>query len=94
MKERVKLTVSGLKSDLENGLTRKDLCEKYNLPITQINRAMLSAGLKWAKAKTIGFELVDDTIIPEVIPTVAEVVEAGYSEQQAVEVVSHFQLAD
>ena len=46
MKERVKLTVSGLKSDLENGLTRKDLCEKYNLPITQINRAMLSAGLK------------------------------------------------
>lgn len=90
--ERIKLTVSGLKQDLANGFTRPQLSEKYNLPITQINKAMKQAGLKGARAQSVRFELVDDTIQEQSNQhlTVEQVVNAGYSEQQAVEIVSNF----
>lgn len=61
--EQVKLTISGLRADVENGLTRVEMATKYNLPVVQIKKAMDQAGLKNAKPKAKpGFILVDDTI--------------------------------
>ena len=60
--EQVKLTISGLRADVENGLTRVEMATKYNLPVVQIKKAMDQAGLKNAKPKAKpGFILVDDT---------------------------------
>lgn len=60
--EQVKLTISGLRADVENGLTRVEIASKYGLAVTQIKRAMDQAGLKNAKPKSKpGFILVDDT---------------------------------
>ena len=73
----VTLTISGLKQDLSNGLTRPQLSEKYNLPVTQINRAMKQAGLSGKRAVAKKFELIDDE------NTAEDIVAAGYSEQQA-----------
>jgi hypothetical protein len=71
--EQVKLTISGLRADVENGLTRVEMATKYNLPVVQIKKAMDQAGLKNAKPKAKpGFILVDDTateIVEEVLPT-------------------------
>lgn len=62
----VKLTKSGLRKDIEMGLKRAEIAEKYGLAITQINAAIEQAGLKGMRAKTIKFELVDDEdVAPE-----------------------------
>ena len=73
----VTLTISGLKQDLSNGLTRPQLSEKYNLPITQVAKAIKQAGLSGKRAIAKKFELIDDET------TVEDIVAAGYSEQQA-----------
>lgn len=38
--EKVKLTVNGLKSDIESGLTRKELSNKYGISSSQIAKAI------------------------------------------------------
>ena len=43
---KVKLTISGLTTDIESGLTRKEMCEKYGLPSTQLSQAIKKAGLQ------------------------------------------------
>ena len=73
----VTLTISGLKQDLSNGLTRPQLSEKYNLPITQVAKAIKQAGLSGKRAIAKKFELIDDET------TVENIVASGYSEQQA-----------
>ena len=76
--EQVKLTISGLRADVENGLTRVEMATKYNLPVVQIKKAMDQAGLKNAKPKAKpGFILVDDTAteIVEEIETATQIVE-------------------
>jgi len=58
--ERVKLSKTGLAKDVENGLTRKEIANKYGLVQGQLNRAMVQAGLKGVKAKTVKFEFVEE----------------------------------
>ena len=82
---KVKLTKSGLMQDLENGLTRPEMAEKYSLNIQQLSRAMKQANLLGRRAKKSVFELIDDTVE---MPTVQQVVDAGYSVQQAQEITS------
>lgn len=67
MIEKVTLTISGLKADIENGLTRPEIATKYNLPVGQINKAMKQAGLDSMKARRIKFELIDDTIAHTIV---------------------------
>ena len=62
MKEVVKMTKSGVLEDINNGLTRKEMAEKYNLSPQQISKALNKVGLKGVKAKSIKFEIIDDTI--------------------------------
>ena len=65
MMNRVKLTVSGLTSDIESGLTRKAMSDKYGLPSTQLSQAIKKAGLQGKRAKSVKFELIDDTSVVE-----------------------------
>ena len=80
---KVKLTKSGLMQDLEDGLTRPQMAEKYNLNLQQIGKVMRQANLMGRRAKLVAFELIDDTAEP---PTIQQVVDAGYSMQQAQEI--------
>lgn len=57
---KVSLSESGLKADLDLGLSRKAMAEKYNLPVVQIKKALEQAGFKNLKAKKQYFELVKD----------------------------------
>ena len=63
--EKVKLTVNGLKSDIESGLTRKELSNKYGISNSQIAKAITKAGLKGKRATADKFELIDDSNIEE-----------------------------
>lgn len=57
---KVQLSKKGLTQDVENGLTRKEIAEKYGLVQGQLNKAMQMAGLKGVRAKTVKFEFVED----------------------------------
>lgn len=57
---KVKLSKKGLAQDIENGMTRPEMAEKYGLVQGQLNKAIAMAGLKGVKAKTVKFEFVDD----------------------------------
>jgi hypothetical protein len=62
-KQPVKLTVSGILTDLDNGLTRTEIGEKYGLDKTQVGKLFDHPKLKGRKTKAkkeVGFELVDD----------------------------------
>lgn len=82
---KVKLTKSGLIQDLENGLNRSEMSEKYGLNLQQLQKAMRQANLLGRRAKKSVFELIDDTVE---MPTIQQVVDAGYSVQQAQEITS------
>lgn len=60
--ERVKLTISGLRSDITEGLSRKEISIKYGISPGQIKKALDRAGLKGVRAKMDKFELIDDTV--------------------------------
>ena len=83
---KVKLTKSGLIQDLENGLNRSEMSEKYGLNLQQLQKAMRQANLLGRRAKKSVFELIDDTVE---MPTIQQVVDAGYSMQQAQEITSY-----
>lgn len=53
--EVVRLSVEGLKQDKVNGLTHKDMSDKYSLTVTQVAKAMKQAGLVGARAKSVKF---------------------------------------
>lgn len=74
---KVKLTISGLTTDIESGLTRKEMSEKYGLPSTQLSQAIKKAGLQGRRAKSVKFELIDDTI--DTLPGIESI---GYADQQ------------
>lgn len=77
----VRLTTSGLKRDIEAGMTRKDLSSKYGISVGQINKALKAAGLSNMRASIVKFALVDEE--PEQIDTVpSSIVETEEAVQQ------------
>lgn len=59
---RVKLTVSQILEDLNNGLDRKAIRAKYDLSATDVTRLFQHEKLKGARVRTApAFELEDDT---------------------------------
>ena len=83
---KVKLTKSGLIQDLENGLNRSEMSEKYGLNLQQLQKAMRQANLLGRRAKKSVFELIDDTVE---MPTIQQVVDAGYRVQQAQDIAGY-----
>lgn len=73
----VQLTVSGILADLQNGLSRKDIGQKYGLKGTEVAALFKSPKLKnkkTIKPKTYSFVLVDDTVEAETATPEASVV--------------------
>lgn len=61
MAEKIKLTVSGILADLNNGLDRKAIRTKYGLSATDVSRLFQHEKLKGARVRTApAFELEDD----------------------------------
>jgi hypothetical protein len=71
MQEVVKLTKKNLIADMESGLTRSKMGEKYGLSTGMINRAMKQMGIEDMRAKVVKFVIVEDEedIIPPTIDT-------------------------
>lgn len=81
--EPVKITISGIITDLENGLTRtKDdanynpeigsIQEKYNISVNDVKTLFQHSKLKGLRVKPVkkpGFELIDDTETTEEKPS-------------------------
>lgn len=61
MAEIVRLTISQILKDLNNGLTRKDIAKKYNLPYNQVKVMFEHPKLKGKRTRAIRFKLIDDT---------------------------------
>lgn len=56
----VKLSKRGLEADVKAGLKRSEIAEKYNLPLSSLQKAFKQAGLTGMRAQNTAFELVDD----------------------------------
>ena len=68
MKQQLKkFSVAQLEQDLNSGLTRQDLADKYDMPKLQIIKLLNHAGLSSKRSKRITFEITDD--LPEMITT-------------------------
>ena len=64
VKPKVALTTTGLLNDItKEGLSREEIAKKYNLPVSQIRKAIKEAGLKQKKAAKVMYTLTDDTIV-------------------------------
>lgn len=70
--ERIKIVKSQIKSEIENGMTRKELSEKYGLSVGQINKALKQLNLDSMRAKIVKFELEDDDIMAESVKSVVQ----------------------
>lgn len=59
-RKKVVLTKEGLENDIKKeGLTRKQMADKYNIPVSQINKALKMVGLEKAKPSRILFEIAE-----------------------------------
>jgi hypothetical protein len=72
--EKVKLSKKGLQNDIESGLTRVLMAEKYGLSTAQIANAIKQTGLTGLRAKYVPFEIVADEEVIEA-PVEAPIVE-------------------
>lgn len=76
MSEKKVIKVQDILTDLENGMTRKEIKEKYNLSGKDLKTVFQHEKLKNKKTKTTGVILIDEdeqettTIEPETQPEV------------------------
>jgi hypothetical protein len=68
MIERVQLSKRNVTADILSGMSRKDLAEKYNLPMSQMKAAIEALGLTGMRAKKVMFEIVSDDEVDDFIP--------------------------
>lgn len=69
--ERIKITKAGIEADLESGLKRKQIAEKYGVPQGHVTKLINKLGLTGRRASNFRFEIVEE--VPEVVPTTNEV---------------------
>ena len=68
VKPKVKLTVSGILTDLKDGIDRKGIKEKYGLTTTEVAELFKHEKLKGARVrKASNFELEDDTVSEDLV---------------------------
>ena len=65
MADKVVITRSMLDADLENGLKRKEIAEKYDLSMNQVKKLMQTAGYGKRRAIFKNFQFVDDAVEEE-----------------------------
>lgn len=66
MKEQVKISITELTKQVNNGMRKKEIAEFYGIPEFQVGKLLKQANLKIRKIHALGFVLVDDTKAPEV----------------------------
>lgn len=57
---KVQLKKSQIIADIENGMTRVELANKYGISAGQIKKALTAMGIADMKAKQVKFEIVDE----------------------------------
>jgi len=62
MKERKQIKISEIIKLLENGYTRKNIAEKYDLKPIELKRLFSHPELKGKRTKLQSFDIIDDTI--------------------------------
>ena len=82
----VKLSKKSLKEDVESGMKRSEIADKYKLSTSLLNKAFKQAGLTGMRAKSVSFEFVDDEEIMEINeipqPTAPETVVIEHSDEE------------
>lgn len=81
----VKLSKKGLEADVQAGMKRSEIADKYGLKTSQLNRAFKQAGLTGMRAKSVSFEFTDDEedAVQEVTqPTAPEVIYSRENEPE------------
>ena len=68
--ERIKITKAGIEADLESGLKRKEIAEKYGVPQTHVTKLINKLGLTGKRASNFRFEIVEEA--PETVVAVNE----------------------
>lgn len=68
--ERIKITKAGIEADLESGLKRKEIAEKYGVPQTHVTKLINKLGLTGKRASNFRFEIVEEA--PEAVVAVNE----------------------
>lgn len=68
--ERIKITKAGIEADLESGLKRKQIAEKYGVPQTHVTKLINKLGLTGKRASNFRFEIVEEA--PEAAVAVNE----------------------
>jgi len=81
----VKLSKKSLKEDVESGMKRSEIADKYKLSTSLLNKAFKQAGLTGMRAKSVSFEFVDDEEIVEINeipqPTAPEAIVIEHKEE-------------
>jgi hypothetical protein len=86
------ITISGILADLENGLTRVQVGEKYKISPREVKALFDHPKLKGKKAKksfALSFEIEDDTevttenVVEEVVENAAEEASSEVDEQDS-----------
>lgn len=74
--ERIPLTKSSLRQNLDAGKNRKQMSEQYGISVQQVGLALKAAGMDKVRPSTRKFELIDDEkeVTVEQEPVTAEVV--------------------
>lgn len=65
--EKIKITKAGIEADLESGLKRKEIAEKYGVPQGHVTKLINKLGLTGRRASNFRFEIVEEA--PEVVTT-------------------------
>ena len=73
--EQIQVTVSGILEDLQNGLTRNEIKEKYSLSANQLKQVFQHEKLKGRKTKKQEAQVlvIDDTVETTVEPMTEDV---------------------
>ena len=68
MKEQVKISITELTKQVNDGMRKKGIAEFYGIPEFQVGKLLKQANLKIRKIHALGFVLVDDKAVKEVLP--------------------------
>lgn len=73
--EKIKISLSVLTQQVNQGMKKAQLAEYYGLKQSQMTKVLQSAGLKIRKFHAPVFELLDDTVVESAVEEMSQVPE-------------------
>lgn len=82
--EQIQVTVSGILEDLQNGLTRNEIKEKYSLSANQLKQVFQHEKLKGRKTKKQEAQVlvIDDTVEETTVEPMTEDMPMNFDTQE------------